>query len=98
MTRQSVVSLCCLILAGAAQAADPWHLPGWQARAVVEIPQPLTDASVDTASLKILCQGHAKPDGSDYRVLDAAGKPVPFQLEFHDAGRYSLISFRAANP
>src|SRR5262249_54175689 len=81
-----------------ASAADPWHLPGWQARAVVEIPQPLADASVDSAAVKVLCQGRARPDGSDYRVLDAAGKPVPFQLAFHDASRYSLIAFRAANP
>jgi tetratricopeptide (TPR) repeat protein len=79
-------------------AADPWHLPGWQARAVVEIPQPLADAKVDTAAARVLCQGQAKADGSDYRVLDAAGKPVPFQLTFHDAGRYSLIAFRATNP
>src|SRR5262249_21639379 len=40
----------------------------------------------------------AKPDGSDYRVLDAAGQPVPFQLTFHDAGRYSLVAFRVTNP
>jgi tetratricopeptide (TPR) repeat protein len=53
---------------------------------------------VDTAGVKVLCQGRAKPDGSDYRVLDAAGKPVSFQLVYHDAERYSLISFQAANP
>jgi hypothetical protein len=46
----------------------------------------------------VLCQGRAKANGSDYRVLDAAGKPVPFQLAFHDAARYSLISFRCDNP
>lgn len=81
-----------------AQAADPWHLAGWQARAVVEILQPLADAGVDTAGVRVLCQGRGKEDGSDYRVVDADGKPVPFQLTFHDAARYSLISFRAVNP
>ena len=81
-----------------ARAAEPWHLPGWQARAIVEIPKPSTDAGTDTAGVKVLCQGRAKPDGADYRVLDAAGKPVSFQLMFHDAGRYSLLSFRAADP
>jgi tetratricopeptide (TPR) repeat protein len=79
-------------------AADAWHLPGWQARAVVEIPKPSAEPGVDTAGVKVLCQGRAKADGSDYRVLDAAGKPVPFQIMFHDAGRYSLISFRATDP
>jgi hypothetical protein len=64
----------------------------------VEIPQPLADAGVDTAGVKVLCQGRGKADGSDYRVLDAAGKAVPFQLMFHDGARYSLISFRATNP
>src|SRR5262249_4007214 len=87
-----------LLLAPDAWAADPWHLPGWQARAIVEIPKPLAEPGVDTAGVKVLCQGRAKPDGSDYRVLDAAGKPVPFQLTFHDAARYSLISFHAENP
>jgi tetratricopeptide (TPR) repeat protein len=80
------------------RAADLWHLPGWHARAVVEIAQPLPDTAVDTAAARVLCQGRAKPDGSDYRVLDAAGKPVPFQLTSHDAGRYSLVAFRAEHP
>jgi PKD repeat protein len=53
---------------------------------------------VDTASARVLCQGQAKADGSDYRVVDAAGNAVPFQLMFHDAARYSLLSFRVANP
>jgi tetratricopeptide (TPR) repeat protein len=81
-----------------ALAADPWHLNGWNCRAVVEVPKPLDDKTIDTAAVKVLCQGRGKPDGGDYRVLDAAGKPVPFQITFHDAARYSLISFRAANP
>ncbi|HEY7315653.1 MAG TPA: PKD domain-containing protein [Gemmataceae bacterium] len=90
--------LSVLLILPAASAADLWHLPGWQARAVVEITKPSTEAGVDTAGIRILCQGRAKPDGSDYRVLDAAGKPVPFQLMFHDAERYSLLSFRVAAP
>jgi tetratricopeptide (TPR) repeat protein len=92
----AVAILGAFLLAAPARAADPWHLAGWQARAVVHIPK--LEPGVDTAAVRVLCQGLAKPDGSDYRVLDAAGKPVPFQLTFHDAGRYSLISFRAADP
>lgn len=92
--------ICCVPLLAAvpALAADAWHLPGWSARAVVEVPAPLPDKAVDTAAVKVLCQGAAKADGSDYRILDGAGKPVPFQLTFHDAARYSLLSFRAADP
>jgi tetratricopeptide (TPR) repeat protein len=93
-----LATLVGLAFASAAVAGDPWHLASWQARAVVEITRPATEAGVDTAGVKILCQGRAKADGSDYRVLDTAGKPVPFQLMFHDAGRYSLLSFRAAEP
>ena len=53
---------------------------------------------MDAAGVKILCQGRAKPDGADYRVLDADGKPVPFQLDFHDADHYSLLTFKVDNP
>jgi hypothetical protein len=88
-----------IILCGesASRADEPWHLSGWSVRAVVEISPSSASPGTDTAALRVLCQGRGKPDGSDYRVLDAAGKPVPFQLAFHDAGRYSLISFRAAD-
>jgi tetratricopeptide (TPR) repeat protein len=99
VTPRSLLPVLTFALLGtAARAADPWHLAGWQARAVVEIATPSTEASVDTAGVKVLCQGRAKPDGSDYRVLDVAGRPVPFQLMYHDGERYSLISFQAANP
>jgi hypothetical protein len=36
--------------------------------------------------------------GAISRVLDAEGRPVPFQLMFHDGDRYALIAFRAADP
>ena len=99
MIRRTMQALLgVLLILPAASAADPWHLPGWQARTVVEIAKPSTEAGVDTAGVRILCQGKAKADGSDYRVLDAAGKPVRFQIVFHDAARYSLLSFRAADP
>ncbi|HJT76442.1 MAG TPA: hypothetical protein VJ739_04500, partial [Gemmataceae bacterium] len=98
MSQRFLFALLGLALVAPARAADPWHLPGWGARAVVEITQPAAEADADTAAARVLCQGHAKPDGSDYRVLDAAGKPVPFQLTFHDAGHYSLVAFRAEHP
>jgi tetratricopeptide (TPR) repeat protein len=99
MQRTALYGLAAVLLVGSpVRAADPWQLPEWQARAVVEIAKPLDDPGVDTAAARVLCQGRAKPDGSDYRVLDAAGKPVPFQLTFHDADRYSLVAFRADHP
>jgi len=90
--------LLVLIVAGSLSAADDWHLAGWSVRAVVDIPQPVANPSLDTAAVKLHCQGRAKPDGSDYRVLNAAGKPLPFQLTHHDPDHYCLISFQAAKP
>jgi tetratricopeptide (TPR) repeat protein len=85
-----------LLLIGADSQTAPWHLPQWHERAIVTVPKS-ADAQVDTAAVRVLCQGHARPDGADLRVLDAAGSPVPFQVAFHDSARYSLISFRSAN-
>lgn len=79
-------------------AAAPWHLDGWQERAVVTIARPADDKDCDTTAVKVLSQGHARPDGADYRVLDDQGRPLPFQIMFHDAARYSLISFRTSDP
>jgi len=90
--------LLVLIAAGSLSAADDWHLDGWSARAVVEIPQPAANLTLDTAAVKIHCQGRGKPDGTDYRVLNAQGNSLPFQLTYHDPDHYSLISFQAAKP
>ena len=86
-----LVWLSLVVFAVTGQAAT-WHLPGWRARAVVEV----TAAGADPAGVKIVCQGRAQPDGRDYRVLDAQGRPVPFRVMWHEATRYSLIMFRAA--
>jgi tetratricopeptide (TPR) repeat protein len=75
--------------------AQDWQLADWSSRAVVEITKPVE--GVGTAAVKVLCQGRAKPDGSDFRVLNQQSQPVPFQLNFHNANRYALISFRAEN-
>lgn len=77
------------------RAQSTWHLEAWSHRAIVEIHDVL-DGSIDTAGVKVLCNGQSQPDGRDIRVLDATGKPVPFQLGFHHPARYTLISFRAA--
>ena len=90
----SVVLLAGLVLA--ADASSLWHLPEWQERAVVEIEEPAAEADVDTAAVKVLVQGRGRPDGNDFRVIDAAGLPVPFELTWHDAPHYALVAFRAA--
>ena len=91
-------SLALLVwLSTLAAPAAPWHLNGWQERAIVEIGEPVTDAGVDTAAVKILCQGRTDPEGKDYRVLDESGMPVPFQLTWHDPAHYSWVAFRASS-
>ncbi|HEV3021989.1 MAG TPA: hypothetical protein VGX76_05960, partial [Pirellulales bacterium] len=93
------MTLSTTLFLGAVLAAAPaWQLDGWTCRAVVTIPEPLADRSVDTAAVRVLCQGQAQASGNDYRVVDAAGGAVPFQLMFHDAARYSLLSFRVTDP
>ena len=95
---RSTVALCVILVATVpALAADPWHLAGWDARAVVEVAKASTDAGCDVCGVKILSQGRAKADGSDYRVTDSVGKALPFQLVYHDAATYSLVSFRATD-
>ena len=58
-TRKPLLGLS--LLTSPAVAADPWRLPDWSARAVVEIPTPSTEQGVDAAGVKILCQGRANP-------------------------------------
>src|SRR3954452_7573626 len=92
-----VVMLGALLVGPVARAADAWHLKDWNARAVVEVAKTSPDAGCDVCGVKVLCQGRAKADGSDYRVVDSNGKAVAFELCFHAAERYSLISFRCDN-
>ncbi len=90
----SLVILSSFVIAHVS-AAENWHLADWSSRAVVEITEPI--GGVDTSAVKVLCQGRGKSDGSDFRVLNKDGQPVPFQLTFHNASRYALIAFRAEN-
>ena len=76
-------------------AADPaWHAAGWTQRAVVSVTQP--DGPRDVAAVNILHEGHAAAEGKDYRIFDAAGQPVPYEVTYHHPARDSWISFRAA--
>jgi tetratricopeptide (TPR) repeat protein len=90
-------AICNLSPLPAFSADPPWQLDGWSCRAVVTIAEPFADRTIDTAAMRVLCQGQVQASGDDLRVLDSAGRSLPFQLMFHDAARYSLISFRADN-
>jgi tetratricopeptide (TPR) repeat protein len=81
-----------------APAAELWHLPGWTVRAAVEITKAAADKAVDCASVKVLLHGRGRVDWSDFRVTDAAGKAVPFQVTFRDPAHYALITFQCADP
>jgi len=87
-----------LVVTSSNFAAEPWQLNGWSHRAIVEIPQPVNELGGDVAGVKVLCRGLGKADGSDYRVVDASGKSVPFQLAFHDPAHYSLLTFQCVDP
>lgn len=90
-----VFSLLLIVLP--ASAAAPWHLSGWSARAAVTVAMPRA-AAVDCASVKVLLHGRGKADGTDFRVVDSAGKALPFQVTFHDPAHYALITFQCPDP
>src|SRR5262245_60882481 len=99
MLRAVCVCICALSLTAPipAAAADPWHLTGWSTRAAVTIAKPQA-APVDCASVKVLLHGRGKADGADLRVVDSAGKALPFQVTFHDPAHYALITFQCPDP
>jgi hypothetical protein len=45
----------------------------------------------------VLHAGVTRSDASDYRVFDATGQPLPYEVAFHDPQRDSLISFRCTD-
>jgi len=81
----------------ASPAAVDWHAPGWSHRAVVKVTA-AGSAGVDVAATRLTHAGVARPDGDDYRIFDAAGRPVPYQLVYHAPRWDSLISFRCDRP
>ena len=97
----SVSALCwltataLLLFAGAKSFAQdiPWHSAGWNYRALVAV-DPKGTTGVDVAWVRILHAGLAAPTGNDFRIFDASGQPVPYQITHHDPARESLISFR----
>ena len=56
--------IACVLLLSVNTYAAPWHLEAWQARAVVAISRPV-GGNVQTAAVKVMCQGRAQADGRD---------------------------------
>ena len=94
--RRTTVPIAVLFLllsdAVTASAAAVWHAPGWSYRAQIKIVS--NSGKVDVAAVRICHAGMACEDGRDYRIFDAAGKPVPYQITYHHPRRDTLISFR----
>ncbi len=90
-------ALTILGLSVSGAVAEPWLAPGWSCRAVVSV-ESAGSAGVDVAAVRIIHAGLASRSGDDYRVFDAQGAPVPYQITAHDPARDSLISFRCASP
>lgn len=82
------------VLREASGETPPWHLPAWSHRAVIEVAGGADSAQGDAAGTRIFTCGNLKKDGSDLRLLDEKGAPVPFQLWFAVPDRYAQIAFR----
>ncbi|OQA01861.1 MAG: PKD domain protein [Planctomycetes bacterium ADurb.Bin412] len=94
----TVAYILSSVLPGMASSAfsQDWHVPDWPYRAILLVME--KDRDVDVAAVRIHHSGTAHPQGYDYRIFDSAGKPVPWQLTFHDPRRDSLLSFRCPAP
>ena len=94
MTHSLPLLLCVTIPALAGADDLPWHADGWSHRAVVAVAD-RADAGVDAAAVAVHHAGLARADANDYRIFDAAGAPVPYEVVYHHPHRRSLIHFRA---
>ena len=77
----------------AASAADPWHAEGWPHRAVI-VTEKGGSEGVDTAIVRLHHAGLAQDNANDLRLFDSAGKPVPYEVAYHDPQRDALLRFR----
>ena len=94
--RRSCAAVAALMLLGLscvnAATAAAWHAEGWPRRAVVEV---AAGGTGDVAAVNVLHNGLVGPEANDLRVFDAAGRPVPYEVTYHNPAIDSWISFRA---
>jgi len=104
--RPTLQTIAALALAGllapaSARAAHKpaWAHPGWPHRLQLRFHgNPPAKTDIRTGSAEVILCGRSKPDGSDLRLADEGGKPVPFRIEFHDPLRRTLLSFEVRDP
>lgn len=83
----------CLLPYGSA-LGQPWHAAGWRERAVYAVPEADGTKETDVAAVRVLHGGGAAADGRDYRVFDAAGAAVPYEVAYHHPERDALLLVR----
>ncbi|MBI1367707.1 MAG: PKD domain-containing protein [Planctomycetes bacterium] len=88
--------LSMVLLAAGIARGQTWRAPGFAMRAIVVIEKAGSNGGepVDTAILRVEHGGATREDANDYRIFDASGAAIPYEVSFHDAKRDTLLSFR----
>jgi tetratricopeptide (TPR) repeat protein len=94
VSRRWLVVMVMLTACAVSRADVPWHAEGWAHRALINVTQD-GSAGVDVAAVRVIHSGLIRPDANDLRVFDAQGRPVPYEVAYHHAGRDALILLRA---
>lgn len=97
MVHASLQMLLLLVLscdrAMGAETTQPWWNAAWPYRTTIGCP----GGEGDVAQVTITLAGRTTADGRDLRLIDAAGRSVPFEILYHDADLSTLLSFRAVS-
>ncbi len=88
----SVMALACNRALGA-ETAQPWWNAAWPYRTTIGCP----GGEGDVAQVTVTLAGRTTQDGRDLRLIDAAGRSVPFEILYHDADLSTLLSFRVTS-
>ena len=73
-----------------AETTQPWWSAAWPYRTTIGCP----GGEGDVAQVTVTLAGRTTADGRDLRLIDAAGRSVPFEILYHDADLSTLLSFR----
>ena len=88
-----LLSLCYERDAVAAEATQPWWNAAWPYRTTIGCP----GGEGDVAQATVTLAGRTTPDGRDLRLIDAAGRTVPFEILYHDPDLSTVLCFRATS-